>query len=55
MRPTFLTAMHRAARMIRRANSAMYAAQVLASGNPRRMLRWGMRRLGFRLFSRVFR
>lgn len=51
MRSTFLTNVHKAARIVRRANSAVYGGQVLASGNPKRMLRWGIRKVMYKLFA----
>jgi hypothetical protein len=55
MRSTsFLSSIHKVARDVRRVNSAVYGMQAIASGNPKRMLRWGSRKVAYRLFAHVF-
>ena len=46
------TAIHKAYRAIYRANRATRTAEVLASGNPRRIVRLEERRLAYRLFAK---
>ncbi len=48
-----LTTFHKAARAIRKMNSAVYGGQVVASGNPKRMARWGTRKLAYKLFAKL--
>jgi hypothetical protein len=44
---------HKAARVERTVDSAVSAAAVLTSGNPRRVLRWGVRKLAYKWFAKL--
>jgi hypothetical protein len=43
---------HKAARAAHHADSLVYEAEVLASGNPKRIRRYFLRKLAYRLFGR---
>jgi hypothetical protein len=43
---------HKVARATRKADSTVYMAEVLASGNPRRIRRYFFRKLAYKLFGK---
>jgi hypothetical protein len=43
---------HKAARAARKVDSTVYMAEVLASGNPKRIERYFLRKLAYRLFGK---
>lgn len=43
---------HKVARGTRKADSTIYMAEVLASGNPRRIRRYFFRKLAYKLFGK---
>jgi len=43
---------HKAARAARKVDSTVYMAEVLASGNPKRVERYFLRKLAYRLFGK---
>jgi hypothetical protein len=53
-RSTTLSAVHRWARNVHKVNSALYGAQVMASGNPKRLIRWGARKLAYKGLAKLF-
>jgi len=43
---------HKAAKTAHKVDSTIYAAEVLASGNPRRIARYGLRKIAYKLFAK---
>ena len=43
---------HKAARAARKVDSTVYMAEVIASGNPKRIERYFLRKLAYRLFGK---
>jgi hypothetical protein len=43
---------HKAARAAHKVDSTVYAAEVLASGNPKRIERYFLRKLAYKLFGK---
>jgi len=46
------SAEHKAARTARRVDSSVYEAEVVASGNPKRIERYFFRKLAYKLFGK---
>lgn len=44
---------HKAARAAHKVDSTVYAAEVLASGNPKRIERYFLRKLAYKLFGKL--
>ena len=47
------TAEHKAIRAAHRVDSSIYMAEALASGNPKRIERYFLRRLAYKLFGKL--
>lgn len=43
---------HKAAKVAHKVDSTIYAAEVLASGNPRRIARYSLRKVAYKLFAK---
>ena len=43
---------HKAAKVAHKVDSTIYAAEVLASGNPKRIARYGLRKVAYKLFAK---
>ncbi len=43
---------HKAAKVAHKVDSTIYAAEVLASGNPKRIARYGVRKIAYKLFAK---
>ncbi len=43
---------HKAAKTAHKVDSTIYAAEVLASGNPKRIARYGLRKVAYKLFAK---
>ena len=43
---------HKAAKAVRKVDSSVYMAEVLASGNPRRIRRYFFRKIAYKLFGK---
>jgi len=44
---------HKAVKTGRKVDSAIYAAEVVASGNPRRIKRYFVRKIAYKLFAKL--
>jgi hypothetical protein len=43
---------HKVARQARKVDSAVYMGEVIASGNPRRIMRYFIRKIAYKIFGR---